>query len=298
MLPNFLVVGCPRCGTTSLCNYLGQHPDVFMSPVKEPGFLTAPFTCREFRGPGDDRRRKRIITRYEDYCALFERVRGERAVGEGTVNTYYYAEEAAGRIKEFLGNPRIIITLRNPVDRAFSAYWLRRRDGREHVSFEEAIAMEPERMQAGWMHPWFLVDMGRYASRIRILRRHFAHVKVCLFDDLRRDPAALLRECYTFLGVDPAFVPLSTVHNRSGAPRSMALSNLFDHKSPLQKTIRTIGSLLLGEHRWVILRERTRVLNMKPVTMKPETRKQLTAVLHDEILDLQELIGRDLSHWL
>lgn len=298
-LPNFLVAGCPRCGTTSLYNYLRQHPDIFMSAVKEPGFLTEPFAAHPPPEAGDKVYARRFMRHFEDYAALFNGHQGEHAIGEATPHIYYYGQKAVARVREFLGDPKLILILRNPVDRAFSAYWLNRRNGVEKLSFEDALAKEPQRMKDGWPHPWLYADVGRYAAKIEILFESFSEVKLCLFDDLQQQPARLMEELFCFLGVDPAFQPrCDTVYNPGGAPRSDLLNRLFLWKSPTQELIRKAGSRLMGAGRWDTLRERARGRNSRPVEMSPSTRRALTERLREDNTRLQALIGRDLTHWV
>src|SRR5215210_1748036 len=154
MLPNFLVIGAGKSGTTSLYHYLRQHPDVYMSPVKEPLFFAAEGGRIRFPGP-DGRMISRAanpgaVTRMKDYRALFAGVSGKKAVGEASPQ-YLYTPEAPLRIKHYVPEAKLIAVLRNPVERAYSAFLHRTRLGREPLAdFSEALRQEDSRMREGW----------------------------------------------------------------------------------------------------------------------------------------------------
>jgi len=104
MLPNFLIVGAARSGTTSIWHYLKQHPEVYMSPVKEPRFMTAQFLKFPFRGIGDDKVEKSIVKNFDEYKMLFEKVNDEKAIGEASPDNLYFYEDATRQIKKHLGD--------------------------------------------------------------------------------------------------------------------------------------------------------------------------------------------------
>ena len=136
-LPNFLVVGAAKSGTSSLHNYLNQHPEIFMPSfrdgvnVKEPQFFVRESVMDRLHSG---------IWNWQDYKDLFFQVKDEKAIGEASVFYLYYFEEAINNIKKYLGDQiKIIIILRNPIDRAYSAYQHVSRSMKEELSFEEAL---------------------------------------------------------------------------------------------------------------------------------------------------------------
>jgi len=232
VLPNFLVVGAARAGTTSLYYYLKQHPEIFMSRIKEPRFIFAQFTRFPTNGIGDER--SNVVRDLHDYCLLFKESSGENAIGEASPDNLYPYKDAIPTIKRFLGDPKIVIMLRNPTERAFSAYMFLVRDRREFLSFEEALDQEDKRIREGWAPIWFYRKAGFYYDSVKAYSRDFSNVKACLFDDLEKDPSSLVQELYGFLGVDPAFVPnTSTRYNVSGNPKSRMLNDFFIKRSIL-----------------------------------------------------------------
>jgi hypothetical protein len=182
-LPNFLIVGAPKCGTTSLYQYLQQHPDVHMSLLKEPRY----FPCF---GVSPE---ERVVHNRAEYKQLFDGAKTERAIGEASPN-YLHAPEAAERIAAELPDAKIIVSLRNPADRAYSSYLSRVRRSVEKRPVEDAL-------QPGN----YFFDASLYSDA---LARYFAifdrsRVKVLLFDDFSRDTAAVLRDLCAFLDIAP-----------------------------------------------------------------------------------------------
>ncbi|RJP68701.1 MAG: sulfotransferase [Candidatus Abyssobacteria bacterium SURF_17] len=297
IMPNFFIVGAAKCGTTTLYEYLRMHPGVFMSRLKEPAFFAADSMLKRRNGIKDTKRK--IVTEFESYSKLFEDSCGRPVIGEASTDYLYYHAEAIPKMKRYLGNPKIIIMLRNPVERAYSAYMHLVRDNREFLPFEEALTSEGSRMKEGWSSSWYYTAKGYYCDQVRAYLEHFAEVKVCLFDDLQKNPVVLAQEVYDFLGVDATFVPsIGTKYNVSGVPRFKRINAFFIEPSWLQSLTKGIGKFILKEEGWVKLRDTTRAKILTKVEMTPETRQYLEGQYHDEIIRLQTLIRRDLTSWL
>lgn len=292
-LPNFLVIGAQKAGTTSLYYYLKQHPGVYMSPVKEAHFFDGDEGVEpDFRGPG--RSSTPPITTIEDYKALFRGVTDETAVGEATPS-YIYVAEAPGRIRRRIPDARLIAVLRNPADRAYSAFLHTVRSGREPLSdFARALGEEEERIRENW-HPVF--HYKRRGFYYEQLKRYFDlfgrdRIGVYLYEDLGEDPRGVLRDIFGFLGVDENFVPDTSVeYNASGVPRNRAVRSLVRSTSALTPALKRVLPFGLRQ------RIKGRVF-AKPPPLLPEVREELVAAYRPDVLRLQGLIGRDLSGWL
>ncbi len=180
-LPNFLIVGAAKSGTTALYHYLSQHPEIYMSPLKEPKFITSNFLKFPFQGPGDNEVEKMIVKSFDRYCDLFKGVKNEKAIGEASADNLYYYEQAIFYIKKYIGNPKIIIILRNPIERAYSAYLHLVRDERETLSFKEALAEEEKRRKQNWEFIWFYKNVGFYFNQVKAYLENFTQVKVYFY---------------------------------------------------------------------------------------------------------------------
>ena len=296
-LPNFLIVGASRCGTTSLYHYLKEHPDVFMSSIKEPSFILSQFSKVPKNGIGDDR--KKYIGNFDDYGKLFEKAGDKKAIGEASSENLYHYERAIPTIQKFFGDPKIIIAIRNPVEKAYSAYTFLVSENREYLTFEEGLAQEEKRRQEGWGQIWFYKDAGFFARQVKAYLEGFSHVKICLFDDLKKNPLALVQDAYRFLGVDSNYVPdVRMKYKTSGIPRSKSVNKFFVLPTPMRRLARTVGKLVFGEDGWIKRRDRLKDKLYAKHEMNPETRKTLENVFRDDIMELQILIQKDLSHWL
>jgi hypothetical protein len=299
ILPNFLIAGAAKCGTTSLYHYLKQHPDVFMSNPKEPKFLSGRSTCPG-RGPGDDLVERSVSKSFGAYSALFEKAVGKAVIGEASVDTIFYPDYSIPAIQRYLGDPKIIMILRDPVARAYSAYNHLVRDGRETLSFQKALDAEEGRKQSGYRHMWLYREGGLYAAHVRAFQKNFQQVLVLLHDDLARDPLSVMRETYLFGGIDPDFIPdMKHLHNIAGVPRLALFDALFVKPKLLHKLVRTMSGAILGADRWIRLRDRVRSINLdKPKPMPLEIAVELRDYYREDVLTLQDYISRDLSAWI
>jgi hypothetical protein len=223
ILPNFLIIGAAKAGTTSLYDWLRQHPDVFMPAFKEPKFFA-------WDGPGGTEPRVQITTRAE-YEALFDAAGEARAIGEASTR-YLTHPRAPARVAETISGARLIASLRDPVERAFSVYQMNLRlfGANEGVRFPEALRADPD-LRLGY-HP----ALTRWRARFDP-----AQLAVILFEDLTHDAPATMRRLFGFLGVDPGFAPdVSKVANPGGLPRSRRL-----HRLLTDPRLRALGRNLL-----------------------------------------------------
>jgi hypothetical protein len=296
-LPNFLMVGAAKSGTTALYHYLYNHREIFFSKVKEPSF----FSAQIFHFPGNGKRDtlKYFTSTFENYSKLFDQASDQKIVGEASTDTMYFPQ-CIPIIQKYLGNPKILFLLRNPVDRAFSAYGHMVRDNREPLVFEEALKQEEDRIANGWNPSWHYKRCGLYYNQIKSFNGEFDNVKIFIYDDFKIDHLMVVRDVCNFLEIDSTFQPdnRNSEVNVSGAPRIRWFNKIFLMKNPVQLAIRKTASKLMGDVAYSRLRETIRKTNLERMTMNPETKAYLTEYFREDILKLQDLIGRDLSTWL
>ena len=162
-LPNFLIVGAAKCGTSSIQQYVQEHPEVLMSRIKEPRFFISSIYTN--LNPEDPRYRALLdltTTDYSEYTRLFENGANYKAIGEATADYLYYYQEAIPNIKKYLNAVKIIICLRNPIDRAFSSYKHLIRDQVETRTFDECLKLEETRKKYNWSILNLFKDAGLY----------------------------------------------------------------------------------------------------------------------------------------
>ncbi len=304
-MPNFLVIGAQKAGTTALYHYLNQHPQIFMSPVKEPHFFAFEGKELDFRGPYDREVLGHMVVSDEGaYRALFDGAGGERAWGEAS-SMYLYLEEAVERIKRHTPEARLIAVLRNPVERAYSSFLHMVRDGREPIpDFGKALEAEEERIKGNWSPIWHYRRMGFYYEQLVRYYEAFGleQVKVRLYEDLDSDPLGVLRDIHGFLGVDPAFVPdVSARYNVSGVPKSKrlhALHKFLLRQNPVKVVLKPFFPKKLRRRLVEGSLNALRNRNLVKPPFPEEVRRALIGDYKEDVLKLQELIGRDLSRWL
>lgn len=295
VLPDFLVVGASKSGTSSIYHYLKQHPDIFLSDVQKEGRYFSRMKGN-FNGPGDSGINESIIPDIEHYRPLFNNHSNEKAVGDISPEYLYFHQQAIPLIKKILGDEtKIIIILRSPVERAFSGYMHFKRDTRESLSFEEALEKEEERLNNNWIWAWQYKNSGLYYKQVKAYLDNFKNTKVIVFDDFREQPQKILAEICEFIGVNPDFkFDTSYKYNVSGNPKNQVLYKLetsrglvnFFKKFIPKKVVRKLKNRLTGEKQ------------MEKEEMNPETRQQLIEFFKEDVLKLQDLIQQDLSHWL
>jgi hypothetical protein len=298
-LPNFIMIGAAKSGTSSLFSYLGQHPDVFISSTKEPNFFAFAGQPVAFAGPGDSIINRTSITRREDYEALFRSSKGASAVGEAST-LYLYLPSAAPRMHREIPAVRLIAILRDPAERAYSSYLHMVRDGRESVSsFEDALRAEDARVAAEWEPLWHYARLGFYYEQLKRYYDVFPReqIAVCLYDDFEADPKRVVQGIFSFLGVDPAFEPdMSTRHKVAGTPRSAVLHAALTRPN-VAKTL--AKRLLPGDVRgrlYAALMRRNVVEHRDKLC--DDTKQRLRRLYSEDVERLSLLIGRDLSNWL
>ncbi|MDT5156678.1 MAG: hypothetical protein QOC99_240 [Acidobacteriota bacterium] len=295
-MPNFLVIGAGKSGTTALHRYLKQHPQIFMSTPKELRFFPFEHEKPIFWGPSDDVDTATMVTNLENYRGHFAAGADYPARGESSP-LYLYYPQTAGRIRHHIPEAKLIAILRHPADRAYSQFLMKRRDGRERLSFFEALAAEEQRIADGWSHHWHYRQRGFYAAQLKPYFDLFdeKQLRVYLYEDYITDPVGFMQDIFRFLNVDDTFVPdMSVRHNESKIPRSRALQvflteprfakNLFKPLLPTRWS-RRIGDSLRRQ-------------NLTKPPLAPELRRQLTEGYREDIQQLQDMLRRDLSHWL
>ncbi len=289
-LPNFLITGAMKAGTTSLYNYLNQHPAIFMSPNKEPGYMSFGDTvnCKETKKLFPNR-----VCSYRDYELLFQQVRDEKAIGEATTS-YLDCLRAPARIKELLPNVKLIAILRDPAERAYSHFLYNKKMFVEELpTLEIALKEERNRVIDKFGYRYKYLGKGFYFKQLSYYLKFFkeGQFKILLFDDLKNEPIKLLQEIFTFLEVDETFEPdISIKYNTSGVWRNDAIKSFLKQWHTLRLLVEKRVSPRIVSYLGRII--------MKPQNCNPSLRREMIRQYRPDILQLQHLIQRDLSTWL
>jgi sulfotransferase family protein len=290
-LPSFVIIGAAKAGTTALYWYLAEHPQVFMSPVKETNFFAYGLDDEGDTLYGDPDLHRFPVRTSAAYGELFSGAGEALAIGEASP-IYLECPQSAARIRETLPEARIICGLREPVDRAYSDYlmYLRARGRRLDPARDLTASSDWARPDSHWMQiSKYHEALSRYFDRFPRERIH-----IFLFDDFRSDVLGCVRDLYRAIGVYPGFVPdLDTPHNIGGMPANRTLEKVF-----------TSGSVKKALEPWIPRRaadmaRRLRTRNLRKAPPLPEGLKaELGLHFRDDIAMTSELIGRNLDHWL
>ncbi|GGO61044.1 sulfotransferase family protein [Nonomuraea cavernae] len=288
-MPDFLIIGVPKAGTTALHAALHRHPDLFLSPVKEPKHFLTDGPPPSTGGPGDAETYREHVWRRTDYEKLFAVAPPGTLAGEATP-FYLYDLAAQRRIREAVPHARLIVILRDPVERAHSNWTHLWSAGLEPIGdVVRACAEEERRIAAGWAHFWHYVALGRYGEQLAHLFTLFAREQVLIFRyrDLVDRPAETLDRICAFLGVRQGLVSVLPRENVTAHPDASprhALLASFRRRvpsglaAPIEKLLQHRGD------------------PRRPLTW--EQRQSLIPYFAADVRLLQEVTGQDFGDWL
>ena len=292
-LPNLLIVGAAKSGTTSLHNYLNQHPDVFMCSPKEPHFLIN-------KEIGEERIPKGVLN-LEDYKSLFEGKSEKRYRGESSVMYLSFPEITIKNIKKYLSEEvKIIIMLRNPVERAYSGYQhVKRYNMMENLSFKDALELTENRYQETLnMTPAsrYLL-LGNYYNQVKSYQQQFDDVHVVIYDDYKANLNEELNKVFDFLTISRITINTKQRHMVGGWEwKDGSMKKIMMQKNPIKTMLKYIIPFK-GLRKFIRLKlqqENTKLVK----NIKPETEKWLKVYYKEDVAQLSELLNRDLNHWL
>lgn len=300
-LPNFLIVGSGRCGTTSLTEYLSKHPQIYIPEIKEPRYFISPILKNINKDdPSYNYLMETSIFSWQKYTELFNSIDSKvHAIGEASVQYLYHYNITIPEIKKTLGDVKIIIMLRNPADRAFSNYMLHRKN--DMPTFEEALEEEDKRRHLNYNSFWFYYDMGLYYKQVQAFKASFTDVKIILFEDFIANTLNSIKDVFTFLGVDNLFIPsFAKAHNITGIPKNRFLNYIFYQDNIITRIRRKITNYIfphaVTKKIKSYLKRKTLVKNK--ITFNDATRFKLQKKYQNDILQLSTLIGENLNRWL
>jgi hypothetical protein len=302
-LPDFLVIGAPKAGSTALHVALEQHPQLFLSDPKEPKyFLTDGLRPRRVhqRGPGDAHSAREWIWQRDRYEQLFDAAPPGTLRGESTP-FYLWSKDAHRRIAAAIPQAKLIAVIRDPVDRAHSNWTHLRSDGLEPESdFRAACDLEERRSRAGWAPFWRYLELGRYGEQLAHLYEHFPReqVYVVRYRQLIDEPERTLEAISVFLGVDPSRardIPSSNVSGWAGAGVvDNGLRYLMRGGAAVGSFVRPI---VWRRARRPLLTALHRGSRQRP-SLDVEVRRALVGRFAEDIALLESLLGRSFQDWL
>lgn len=238
------------------------------------------------------------------YLEYFNKANDEKYLGDASSDYLYYFE-TADDIYDFNKGSKIIISLRNPAERAYSAYTHLRRAYRETLTFEEGLEKEEERMRGNYEHLWAYRESGLYYRRVKHFMDVFGrkNVHVVIFDDLKRDADEVLTGIYAFLGISRVGNHTTKrIYNKSGIPkdnlRVRMYNKLTTHTGKIKKLLIGARANRFAMRIFLFIKDRLFTSQLVKGNMEYETKKYLQSYYKEDIKKLGELLDVDLSGWL
>ena len=303
--PNLFIVGAPKCGTTSLCKYLEQHPQIYISPHKEPNYFGSDLVTNPRKPP----------MRLEEYLELFKEA-DVSVVGEGST-WYLYSQTAPKDIISFSENSKILIVLRNPVDFLYSYHNQSLLELTEDITdFQEALLAETDRRKGLRIPKGCIRNFALYYREVASFSKYVENylnlfgqdrVHIILFDDFVNSTSLVYRNILKFLEVDDSFEANYSVYNSN---TQIANVKAYRAVKRVKWWTQTIGHQLKGLPFYYRLRKlNSRLFENKILSTSfikkserpplPENlRNELIQVFRPEIQRLEMVLSRNLSHWL
>jgi len=297
-LPTFLIAGGARCGTTGLVEGLRRNPRVFVTTPKEPHYFAYHRTGADFRAPADAQTINRVaVTDRDAYLALYPAEHDYLALGDASVSTMYHAAEAMPEVLAVNPRMKLVVLLREPVARAYSAHQYMVGRGLEPVEdFLEAVGLEEARREERWHHMWHYTAMSRYADSLETMAQAVPadQLRVWFYDDLNADYRRTVMEILTFLGVPPephaAEVPRVNV---SGRPRYPALQHAVAWATTHEQ-VRSALKQVIPFH----MREQMRRLLLTTDPLPADARTQLEPLFTDDLRRVRAILPGPYPDWL
>jgi hypothetical protein len=287
MKVDFFIVGAPKAGTTSLYHYLNEHPQVEMSSQKEPDY----FSDKAIHEQGMYYGKNRVDT-LDKYESLF--VQKESVVyGEASVSYLFY-DNVAEDIKKYNPKAKIIIMLRNPIERAFSHYLMDYRLGLISDSFENIIARKSKHKNAHLFYQQY-IEVSQYVKQIQRYLDFFEKENILFIDyeDFKKNVSKTVDQVYNFLNISAEFAAdINTKHNAFTMPKNKVIRFIYSFVF-LRKILTFLFPIYLVKNIRVLLFK----ADKKPELLK-ETRSQLRIIFNDDIKKLEEVLGKNYSKWI
>ncbi len=305
--PNLLIVGAAKSGTTSLHNYLSTHPEIFMSEIKEPYFLAIADLDKDVL----ESTYVNYITSWKSYSSLFEKAKNFKIRGESSVIYLYYFEHTIQNIKKYIPNWRnmkIVAILRSPAERIISHYYhlyhlqIEKRSLKEVLITECSQKRDKEEIRKQPLPIKDYFGMSLYSDAVKAYKKNF-HTKIFLYEEFKENPLNVVQEIFEFLDVDKEFTPpnLNVKYNvRHKEAKHKILAEVYMKLKEwkiswiLPSSIRKSDFYVTNVYKPI----KNLIFTKKIPVSKEEILRLNKDCFEEDILKLEKIINKDLSHWL
>jgi len=279
--PNTLIIGAPRCGTTKIYKVLGSHPNVYMSQVKEPAYFCPGGLCNDWK----------------EYLNLFGKSNEEKVIGEAS--TGYLHGSSPRDIKNKLGKTKIIVSIRDPIERSKSHYRYKRRNRKLKICFDDFMKREMKKMDEG-DNISDVLKCSFYYKHIKKFEEKFGegNMKVIVFEELISDILEVFSEICQFLGIDNEKLQIrEKAVNPGNKPFIGAINSLLSSKFTGKKILKNI----IPDYKRRKIARKIKELNVTKykynVELERKTKKRMVRVLSNDVEKTGKINGIDISKW-
>lgn len=307
--PNLFIVGAAKAGTTSLYHILNSSSDVYHSPIKEPNYFSTDIIPGKFRPTYKKQSnldREKYFTNLplqdvqlafvrnsDEYKLLFNNTQNQKYIAESSTS-YLYSKEAANNIFSYNSNSKIIIVLRNPIERAFSHYLMALRFGFTNLSVKEAFEKDINQKEKGWGISELFIELGLYYNQVKRYLDVFPkeNVGIFLFDVLKENPATFYSDIFKFLDIQLIAEEINEIHNKAKIPRMKNLNKLI-----VSSGLKNLGKTVLPNKIFQAIKQKSFKENDE-IVFDSEMENKLLEIYKEDIRKTSTLIDNDLSLWL
>jgi len=283
MSPNFFIVGGSKCGTTNISYYLNSHPKIFFSKLNEPYYFCKWDIPEKYN-------RNSMITNIKKYLDLFKNVKNEIIVGEAS-SPYLSCPHAALEIKKAFPNSKILISIRNPIERAHSSYFSYQFMKPNEQNFMEMIKTHEKLINEKIFYIDSILESGFYTKNIIRFQKIFGkeNVKIIIFEDYIKNTAQNLNSILNFLGINDQINLTEQSKGSYRVPKNFLSKILLNNK-----TFRKISTILIPTVMRQELGDKYFLKQVKKPKMLENERNYLRELYNDEVNELEKFLGKDL----
>ncbi len=297
-VPNFIIAGAPKCGSTTLFRYLNPHNDVFFPKIKEPGFMIKEY----YQGlskdsPNYQRQLEYLVLNEQKYSRLYDR-KDCKILGDSSISYLFQYENAIKNILKYCNREtKILFVLREPISRLKSQYQYIIELGFENLELRNALELEDYRLSQNWSSIFAYKRQGLYADGIKAFMEAFENIHIMFFEDLIADPFSQMNKVYQFLGIPSSEFVEDLTFNKSGIPRNRGLHHFLMTKNPVRSAFAKAMRSFMSEDRLLLIRDRLREMNQRKnsvIEISDDLRQSLKDFYKEDHKELERLLGRKL----
>lgn len=283
MKPNFFIVGGTKCGTTNISYYLDEHPQVFISELNEPYYFCKYDIPKDFR-------RSSMIKDEEKYLELFKKAKNHKAIGEAS-SVYLHCPHAASEIKKTFPDSKIIISLRNPIERAHSNYFSYRFMNFDKHSFTEIIDEHEKQIKNEEFFIYNILEPGFFSKHIQIYQKYFSKdkIKIVIFEEYIKNTIPTIESILSFLGIDEKIIFHEQPKGAYRIPKNIISKGIIENS-----IIRNISTRMIPTVTRQKIGDKFLLKQTSKPSMLPEENKRLKKIYESEVLELEKLLNRKL----